>query len=108
MLLGMVGASSLSCSSDDTGAGAVDPKDCDAVSKRLNSLSVEAGCDGSEPNGCNQVYATKQCVSEWEATVNCISTKSGSDFQCDNGNIEPKAGVCASQVTALNRCFGDE
>ncbi len=103
----MVVAALSGCSDDN--AGGVDPKDCDAVLKRLNTLSLAAGCDGNESSSCEDVYARKECVTEWEAAINCISPKTASDFACDDtsGRIDPKPGVCTTEIAALSKCFGE-
>jgi len=111
--VGLVGSLLLGCggSDDAPGGSSVSPSDCPAVAAKLKALSGAVGCDDSSADieaSCKFLYEAKTCTSEWAGLINCVAPKPSSDFQCDSDNeLEPKAGVCASQKSAFDACLGD-
>lgn len=104
-------AGSSAAGASAAGASSVDPTDCAAVAAQQKSRITALGCKDTSQDikdGCDLIYASKLCVSEWEALIECITPKPNSDFECgaSDNELDPKTGVCNATRTAFDTCLG--
>jgi hypothetical protein len=101
LVFGLAVSVGVGCGDGDGGSSADCKKTCATVATLKCTSETEASCNTE----CQQLASIPNCKSQAAALTRCTAARAASDFECVDGESEPKAGVCEAESNAAFACL---